>query len=92
MKLVSLATVVLAGALAGACAHRISEVQAGMTEAAVVDALGKADQREIQGRITELTYERVKLDGWRLRRDDYYVRLNDGTVIAYGPVAGRPRA
>lgn len=90
MKLGPIAAIAAGGVLAGACAHRITDVQAGMTEAAVIEALGKPDTREIQGRLTELTYERREVSGWRLRRDDYYVRLNDGKVVAFGPVDRRP--
>ncbi|NEX92453.1 hypothetical protein [Caulobacter sp. 17J65-9] len=89
MKRASVAAIVLAGGLAGACASHITEVQAGMTESAVIDALGKPDTREIQGRLTELTYERHAVSGWRIRRDDYFVRLNDGKVVAFGPTDQR---
>jgi hypothetical protein len=66
-----------------ASASRLNEIRLGMTQQDVIDAIGKPNSTSAQANDMYLKY-RLYNDGPFY--DDYYVKLTDGKVVAFGQV------
>ena len=62
-------------------ASKMNRVQIGMTESQVVDTIGPPDSTSATPGVV---YFRYRLSSGWMFSDDYYVRLRDGIVDAYG--------
>lgn len=61
--------------------EKMNRVQIGMTESQVVETIGTPDSTSATA---DILYLRYRLSSGWLFYDDYYVRLRDGLVEAYG--------
>ncbi|HEY4252577.1 MAG TPA: hypothetical protein VGM87_15295 [Roseomonas sp.] len=78
------AMIAAAGCTAG---ERMGEIQSGQSRAEVIRILGNPDGAASDGDVETLTYANRLMSGWSWDRATYLVRLTDGRVSAYGPVA-----
>ena len=66
-----------------ASSNKMNQLELGMTKAEVIDTIGEPKSASAIEELEYLKY-RFKSSGWFT--DEYYVRLQDGKVDAYGRV------
>jgi hypothetical protein len=76
-----LATLLICGCAASA--QKMNKLQMGMTKAEVVEAMGPPQSTSAK---PEVEYLKYRLSSGGMFADDYYVRLRNGKVDAFGTV------
>lgn len=69
------------GAGCAGTSQKMNRVQIGMTESQVTESLGAPDSTSAT---EDVVYLRYRLSSGWLFSDDYYIRLREGIVDAYG--------
>jgi hypothetical protein len=67
-----------------ATGEMVSRLSPGMSQANVVETLGRPDGFRTEGEYTILKYTNRLISGWSMDRADYYIILKDDKVTEYG--------